>query len=114
MENTPTSTPPENKQCFNCGKDLETHATFCPHCGAPLPTQGSTFLIVLRVMGAVILGIIASLFGTYGACFVLLGIAGGLNQTPSSGLGFGLIGMFLLGLTALCIWGAIKLGKRRK
>lgn len=103
-------------QCFNCGKELPAKATFCPHCGAPLPTQGSGISIALRIIGLIILAGFALLFGAAGACFMLFTGAGVLSGPGSSTpeyLGFGLIGLVLLGCAALCIWGAVALVKKR-
>jgi hypothetical protein len=107
-----TSTPsPSDKQCFNCGKDLQSSATFCPHCGAPLPTQGSGVKIVLRLLGVLVLSGLALLFGASGACFMLFATGGGVSNQASDALGMGMIGLVLLGFAALCAWGIIALLK---
>ncbi len=114
-----TQPAPDNKQCFNCGEDLGTHVTFCPHCGAPLPTQGSGVTIALRIIGIMILIGLALVLGAAGACCMVVAGIGGVspdlggnpNVTP---LGYGLIGLALLSCTALCIWGAIAIRKWRK
>ncbi len=117
MKNTPEPLPPlppsGGKQCFNCGKDLQTNATFCPHCGAPLPTQGSGITIALRIIGLIILVGLALIFGAAGACFMLVASAGGLGASPSDTVSLGLIGLVLLGVAALFIWGAVALKKKR-
>jgi hypothetical protein len=97
--------PSGDKQCFNCGKDLRNSATFCPHCGAPLPTQGSgiaimlRFIMAFRIVGAIILIVLAFLFGITSAFSM---IAGGLY----GGVFFNPYGLVLVGVAALCIWGA--------
>lgn len=112
MESNPEPSP-NDKQCFNCGKDLETHATFCPHCGAPLFKEDSPLLKLMRAIGASSLSGFALLFGSCGACFMLFSVQIASNA-DTLGLQFGLIGLFLLGLTLLCIWGVSELSKRKK
>lgn len=110
--NEPLS-PSGDKQCFNCGKDLQNSAAFCPHCGAALPTQGSGFIIAARLIGALLLGGLALLFGAAGACFMFFAIIGGLyDLAPDAGLG--MIGLVLLGLAALCVWSILALIKKRE
>ena len=104
---------PNDMQCFHCGKHLVTHAMFCPHCGAQLIEEASPFLELLRAIGANGLAGLALLFGSCGACFMLVSSGPGGFTADALGLGFGLIGIFLLGLTALCIWGVISIIKKR-
>ena len=103
---------PEGKQCFNCGKNLEKEATFCPHCGAPLPTQGSGVSIVLRIIGLIILVGLALIFGAAGACFMIVSTGGLLGSGNSDELMFAGIGLVLLAVAALCVWGAVALKKK--
>jgi hypothetical protein len=110
-----TSIPsPSDKQCFNCGKDLQNDVALCPHCGAALPTQGSGFKIVLRLIAVLLLGGFALLFGASGACFMFFATTGNFFDQASEALGFGIIGLVLLGFAALCIWGIVALTKKRK
>lgn len=108
----------QSKQCPNCGQSVATNAQRCAHCGAPLPTQGSVFLITMRVMGAIILGIIALVLGACGACFMLVSAGGGISPDLWSGglsaLNAKLTGVVLLIVAAICIWGAIIIGRINK
>lgn len=108
----PPSQPPAGKQCFNCGHTLVGGAAFCPHCGAPLPTQGSGFALVFRIIGCIILGGLTFILGAAGACFMLLG-AGDIGGTGSESASFGLIGLALLGGAGACIWGLVVLLKKK-
>ncbi|HEY0076611.1 MAG TPA: zinc-ribbon domain-containing protein [Abditibacteriaceae bacterium] len=105
---------PGGKQCFNCGKELQNDVALCPHCGAPLPTQGSGFKIVLRLIGVMLLGGLALLLGASGACFMLFATIKGFNGGVSDDLGLAFIGLILFAFAGLCIWGIIALTKKRK
>lgn len=113
-----STAPLKDKQCFNCGKALETHAAFCPHCGAPLPTDGSTFLIAFRIIGIIILSVLALLLGAAGACFMVVAASGGISADLWSGglsaANAGFTGFLLIGFAALCIWGIFAIYKRSK
>jgi hypothetical protein len=105
---------PGDKQCFNCGKDLQNSAAFCPHCGAALPTQGSCLLLVLRFFGVLGLCCMAVFFGAAGACFML--VSSGPNDwfRPSHQLFLALTGLTSVVIAGLCIWAAVFLTKRGK
>lgn len=96
-----SDTPP---QCFNCGQELPQKVTFCPHCGAPLPTQGSIFKMVGRLLLAIIFAFGALVCGSWGVCAVTMSVVGfGGN---SGDVFFG--GFILLIITYFCIIGLVK------
>lgn len=79
----------------------------CPNCGQKIaPTSSSTS--VLKVLGAVCLGLVSFVAGGLGACFLLIGgVAGG------EGLGFFGLSIGLVVVAALCIWGMVLLVKKK-
>lgn len=88
--------PSEDKQCFNCGHALEKDVAFCPCCGAPLPTYGSSAGIALHLISIFILGVLMLVLGIAGGCIMLYGIAGAPFLI--------LIGLPLLGAAVVCAW----------
>lgn len=73
--NEPPIPAPADKQCFNCGKSLETDALFCPHCGASLGLPHSDFKKAARHLSLASIGGSLMVIGAIGACFTVL--AGG-------------------------------------
>lgn len=113
MNPSPLSQPAA-QTCPNCGEAVDSGHSFCPRCGAQLGTApaGSG---CINVIVQLILAGVALVSGLMGACFVLVGgtDAAGGNFFTSGGAMFVLIGLAGVALAALCIWGIIKLAKRR-
>lgn len=107
--NPPPLPQPSARTCSNCGAAIDEKVALCPHCGAPLSaSQGSGCLVV----GAqIFLGFLSLAFGLSGACFVLFsGVIGG----GGGDWGAGFTGLLVLGFAALCLWGLLRLSKKRK
>lgn len=105
----PTPLPqPSAYTCPNCGAPLAGEMPFCPQCGASLRAPASQSSGCLTVGAQVILGMVAGVLGLCGACFTLLGGAE-LNQ---GGWGFAGVGLGMLVVAGLCIWGIVRLAKR--
>jgi hypothetical protein len=87
--NEPPS-PSGYKQCFNCGKDLETHVRFCPHCGVTLLVANTPVGVgrTWRIIGAILLFLMALTIiyfvGVAGACLLTLRIGFGELASGSS------------------------------
>lgn len=79
----------------------------CPNCGRNIaPTSSSTS--VLKIIGAICLGLISFVAGGLGACFLLIGgISGG------EGAGFFGFAIGAVVVAALCIWGMVLLIKKK-
>ncbi|RYG65527.1 hypothetical protein EON80_17195 [bacterium] len=109
--NTPPIPQPSAQTCPNCGAAVEGGLTMCPRCGAVLRVaSGGASCITMMVQ--IVLGCLAMTFGLTGACFVLIGGAGGgLDSSTLVFVGGGLFGVVLAGL---CIWGIIALSKSRR
>ena len=103
-KSAPSSETPE-LHCFNCGKVLVDRKPFCPQCGAKSPVARSFLAEILRLLGIIVLAIISACAGAMGACFALMGSFNGADLTAAG------IGMALMVVAALSVWGAIKLSK---
>jgi hypothetical protein len=87
---------------------MQEPVALCPRCGARIePAKGPSWV---KMLGAVLLILLALPMGASGACFVVVaGII--LNDGARDAFLFGLIGVALLALTWACIKGARNLWK---
>ncbi len=113
--NPPLLPQPAAQTCSHCGAAVGEGVLLCPNCGASLSTAPQNGCLIIGVQLG--LGCLALVFALGGACFVFLsGI--GVSSTTSSPtfsevapyIGCGLLGV---ALAAACVWGIIRLGKRR-
>ncbi|PQV64515.1 zinc-ribbon domain-containing protein [Abditibacterium utsteinense] len=103
---------PEARTCPNCGAALSENTTLCPNCGAALGTVKSSGCLMIGAQ--VFLGCLALVFGLAGACFAILGGTGFVGASSSEWLPFAGVVIVTIGLAAACVWGIIRLGKRRQ
>lgn len=87
---------------------MQEPVALCPRCGARIePAKGPSWV---KMLGAVLLILLALPMGASGACFVV--VAGIIfNDGARDALIFGLIGLVLGALTWACIKGARNLWK---
>lgn len=110
--------PPSAYSCPHCGFALQEAVPLCPNCGARIvhPRSGAS---AWSVLGAIALALLALPLGLSGACFAFFGAAtlsGPGTEAYDMGLGGGAtlaIGIGLLGVAALCVWGLSKLLRKR-
>ncbi|MBV9866730.1 MAG: hypothetical protein JO316_15355 [Abitibacteriaceae bacterium] len=107
----PPIPPPAPYYCPNCGASLPAPVELCPLCGARI-TQRSAG--AGNIIAAIALGLVAVPLGLSGSCFALVGV-GTLTDRSGIGIGAGLItlAVFLIGAAALCIFGIVKVLKRK-
>ena len=108
MNQPPIPPVPESqgRNCPNCGQAVSSEAQRCPHCGATLVVSSGPS--VWKVLGACALAVLALGFGALGACFMLIGGVSLASGDTSAAL----IAVPIVGVAALCLWGAIRLLKR--
>lgn len=108
----PTPLPnPSPYTCRNCGHSLEEWRDYCPNCGAPMRARPSS---VGGVLGSIFLGCGALAFGASGGCFLLFGaIARGEGSTFGEAGGLFGLGAVLVLFAAACIWGIVRINRRR-
>jgi hypothetical protein len=93
------------KQCFNCGKDLEKRVTFCPHCNAPLPLHGAFVGPAIRFFLLAILGTFSLILSGLGGCFLLATFMIGATGHNAEWLAILLVTITFIGGAGLCAWG---------
>jgi hypothetical protein len=102
-----SSPPPTPYSCPHCGAAFETPQTFCPRCGARLvePTSGPSFW---KILIAIFLGLVALPTGAVGGCLLVM-TAFSIPNASAEVVSVSLIGLFFLGVAALCIYEIRKL-----
>ncbi len=96
--------------CPHCGAMTARGATFCQVCGARIalstgPSVAAVLLAVLLLLGAAGLGL-------FGACFVLIGIEGGVSLLAVGGVALGLALAAAFGAAALLTPRRLRSGAR--
>ncbi len=116
--NPPPLPQPSARTCSNCGAAIDGNLAFCPRCGASLSSAKNNGCLVIAAQ--VFLGFLSLVFGLGGACAVFLGGISLPGMGSTSGatitelapfLGGGILALTLAGA---CVWGIIRLGKKRK
>lgn len=100
-----------HQQCPNCGHQVAYGVARCPNCGATLQSDSNNSGAgrTLRILGAIVMCLLALPLGAAGACFMLMfSTDGGIS---GSGLGGAAFGFGMVAVAGLLIWGAIRLAK---
>lgn len=107
----PSSLPPDGITCPNCGAAQSASVAFCANCGAPLQaaTAGRASQTA-KTLVSLALGFGAFIFGGLGGCLALIGVMGGNFSTDWP---FFACGVAAVGLAVGCIWGILRVQKRK-
>jgi len=98
--------PAVEATCPKCGQLVDSgRTTYCPNCGGALITSFPA-VSILKLLGAICLGLLVLPLGAAGACFLIFSMQGRI-EWQLLGIALG-----LLSVAALCLWGVIKLLKR--
>ncbi|HEX8236148.1 MAG TPA: hypothetical protein VF600_09350 [Abditibacteriaceae bacterium] len=107
--NPPPIPPPTPYSCPNCGLEMYEPVALCPRCGARIQTAKNPSW--LKMLGAILLLLLAMPIGASGACFLVFAGLSVVGDGGSGALMLGLIGLVLAGATWLCIKGVRNLWK---
>lgn len=97
------------QKCPNCDTMTPGDMVMCPRCGMTLSASSKTIYGCAILLFQGFLGLSALAFGASGTCFSLFNFSLGPAAHD-----FWLPGVPLFILTALCIWGIVRISKARK